>query len=96
MYGFILQAHPIRGESHNQRNTTGEVATAVAFSPSARDEHRSGLDRTGSGLKPILAGSGLYRTAIFFKIGGSGLDQTEKICCFDVIILTTSKMLVVM
>ena len=35
--------------------------------------------RTGSGLKPILAGSGLDRTAIFFKIGESGLDRTEKI-----------------
>jgi len=44
-----------------------------------RDEHGSGLDRTGSGLKPILAESGLSRTAIVFKIGGSGLDRTEKI-----------------
>ena len=25
--GFILHAHPVRSESHNQRNTTGEVAT---------------------------------------------------------------------
>jgi len=25
--GVILAAHPVRGESHNQRNTTGEVAT---------------------------------------------------------------------
>jgi len=44
-----------------------------------RDEHGSGLDRTGLGLKPIMTGSGLDRTAIFFKIGGSGLDRTEKI-----------------
>ena len=28
MYGAILHAHPVRGESHNQRNTTGEVATS--------------------------------------------------------------------
>ena len=28
-YGVILHAHPVRGESHNQRNTTGEVATAA-------------------------------------------------------------------
>jgi len=34
-----------------------------------RDEHGSGLDRTGSGLNQILAGSGLDRTAIFLKIG---------------------------
>jgi len=40
-----------------------------------RDDHGSGLDLTGSGLKPILAGSELERTAFFFKIGGSGLDQ---------------------
>jgi len=26
-YIFVLRAHPVRGESHNQRNTTGEVAT---------------------------------------------------------------------
>jgi len=30
MYGFVLHAHPVRGESHNQRNTTGEVATIDA------------------------------------------------------------------
>ena len=46
----------------------------------SRDEH--GLDRTGLGLKPILSGSGLDRTAIFLKIGGSGLDRTKKIFDF--------------
>jgi len=35
----------------------------------SRDEHGSGLDRTGSGLKPILAGSGPDRTEkIFFVL----------------------------
>jgi len=29
MYGVVLHAHPVRGESHNQRNTTGEVATVT-------------------------------------------------------------------
>jgi len=29
--GVILHAHPVRGESHNQRNAIGEIAT-VAFS----------------------------------------------------------------
>jgi len=28
-YIFVLRAHPVRGESHNQRNITGEVATEV-------------------------------------------------------------------
>ena len=27
IYGFVLRAHPVRGESRIQRNTTGEVAT---------------------------------------------------------------------
>jgi len=27
MNGVLLHAHPVRGESHNQRSTTGEVAT---------------------------------------------------------------------
>jgi len=27
VYSFVLRAHPVRGESHNQRNATGEVAT---------------------------------------------------------------------
>jgi len=26
---FVLCAHPVRGESHNQRNATGEVATVL-------------------------------------------------------------------
>ena len=29
MYDVVLHAHPVRGESHNQRNTTGEVATIL-------------------------------------------------------------------
>ena len=29
-YIFVLRAHPVRGETHNQRNTTGEVATVWA------------------------------------------------------------------
>jgi len=28
--GVVLHAHPVRGESHNQRSTTGEVATLQA------------------------------------------------------------------
>jgi len=30
--GFVLRAHPVRGESRIQRNTTGEVATVEAAS----------------------------------------------------------------
>jgi len=38
-YGVILHAHPIRGESHNQRNTTAEVATTSP--PFYNEPHRS-------------------------------------------------------
>jgi len=27
MHGVVLHAHPVRGDLHNERNTTGEVAT---------------------------------------------------------------------
>jgi len=33
--GFNLHAHPVRGESYNQRNTTGEVATIAVLLTSA-------------------------------------------------------------
>ena len=39
MYGVVLHAHPVRGESHNQRNTTGEVATTSP--PFYNELHRS-------------------------------------------------------
>ena len=29
--GVILHAHPVRGESYNQRNATGEIATNASF-----------------------------------------------------------------
>ena len=32
IYSFVLRAHPVRGASHNQRNTTGEVATVTKYS----------------------------------------------------------------
>ena len=37
--GVILHAHPVRGESHNQRNATGEVATTSP--PFYNEPHRS-------------------------------------------------------
>jgi len=39
MYRVVLQAHPVRGESHNQRNTTAEVATTSP--PFYNEPHRS-------------------------------------------------------
>jgi len=38
-YGVVLHAHPVCGESHNQRNTTREVATTSP--PFYNDPHRS-------------------------------------------------------
>jgi len=37
--GVILHAHPVRGEPHNQRNTTGEAATTSP--PFYNEPHRS-------------------------------------------------------
>ena len=47
-----------------------------------RDEHGSGLDRTGSGLKPILAGSELDRTAIFSKLANQDWIGLRKFLLF--------------
>jgi len=80
-FGSTIQIHLVNIQSDNE--------VRAIFHTHGGNEH-------GSGLKPILAGSGLDQTAIFLKIGGSGLDRTEKIWCFVVIILTTSSMLVIM
>jgi len=47
----------IFGDSDSTRVTLRKMVTRLQSR--FRDEHGSGLDRTGSGLKPILAGSGL-------------------------------------
>jgi len=39
IHGVVLHAHPVRGESHNQRYTTEEVATTSP--PFYNDPHRS-------------------------------------------------------
>ena len=37
--GVILHAHPVRGESHNQRNATGDVATLCHIETSKIQEY---------------------------------------------------------
>jgi len=39
IYIVVLRSHPVRGESHNQRNATGEVATTSP--PFYNESHRS-------------------------------------------------------
>jgi len=41
MYGAVLHAHPVRGESHNQSNTTGEVATLLNTFTQLMDARKS-------------------------------------------------------
>ena len=55
--GVILHAHPVRGESHNQRNTTGEVATVssvfdVAYVVSSVKVVSVGVGRGGGATGP--------------------------------------------
>jgi len=38
--GVILRAHPVRGESHIQRNATGEDATVRTKHPPAKSSSR--------------------------------------------------------
>ena len=53
----------------------------------SRDEH-------GSGLKPIFAGSGLDRTAIFSQLADQDWIGLRKLLLFYVIILKIPKILV--
>jgi len=50
-----------RGASRGQKFS----ARDISMPDISLYEHGTGLDRTGSGLKPILAGSRLDRTAFF-------------------------------
>ena len=43
--GVILHAHPVRGESHNQRNTTGEVATISRHLSQRKEDYLSSLNQ---------------------------------------------------
>jgi len=87
IFSIILQALLVRKSGlYEEGRLEGlpglQIGMTMECSQECRDEHGSGLDRAGSGLKPILARSGLDRTAIIFTIGGSGLDRTEKIIVF--------------
>jgi len=67
-YIFVLRAHPFRGESHNQRNATGEVATAPEVS----------LDRIRIGYSAgylRFFWIGIRFGYLFLKKIGSGQDQ---------------------
>jgi len=78
-----LSFPPAKQRSHflgrlpaNSRTPLREASTFTVFPNGfGNTDHRWG--RTG--LKPILTESGLDRTAIFFRIGGWGLDRTTKI-----------------
>jgi len=80
--GQKIQTPYTSGAAHQPAEDSCFELETWPSSPPSRDEHGSGLDRTGSGLTPILAGSGLDRTAILLKIGESGLDRTEKFFVF--------------
>jgi len=54
MYGVVLHAHPVRGESHNQRNTTGEVATRTLPQESEEAPQELQLELTAPRIDPVL------------------------------------------
>jgi len=49
IYGVVLHAHPVRGQSRIQRNTTGEVATMILNnSVNVRLFYQKHVERNGS------------------------------------------------
>jgi len=63
MYGVVLHAHPVRGEPHNQRNTTGEVATTSP--PSYNELHRSHVLCVKAELRTTFTSWSQYRFVAF-------------------------------
>jgi len=59
IYIFVLRAHPVRGESHNQRNAAGEVATVP---------HIKTLYNSCHGQCSKLHCSGFISTAALIKV----------------------------
>jgi len=50
--GIVLHAHPVRGESHNQRNTTGEVAKVAISANYSLAVNSTGSDQLTSVNQP--------------------------------------------
>ena len=57
-YGVVLHAHSIRGESHNQRNTTGEVATPLHLQ--ITNKHNQEKKPYEDEQKPLMAAFTLF------------------------------------
>ena len=62
--GVILHAHPVRGESHNHRNTSGEVATG----PGPGKTNQNGQNAT-SLITSLTKNPKTLTTNFFFHCG---------------------------
>jgi len=86
MYGVVLHAHPIRGESHNQRNTTGEVATVARFYWSlwTRSQTFAALVLSQSFPNGALVPLGGHGTVLWVHVQrpSRGHEQTPKLGIF--------------
>ena len=54
IYIFVLRTHPVRGEAHNQRNATGEVATVEQFVLKFRNLPLQANERTRANRKQLI------------------------------------------
>jgi len=67
IYGVVLHAHPVRGESHNQRKTTGGVATHKMSHVCVQQLHNVRLNGYYPGFSQLFPGNSLKLSLKFPK-----------------------------
>jgi len=70
--GVILHAHPVRGESHIQRNANGEIATT--FPPFYNEPHQSHV----LFMKAVLGMTSISWSQHHFVVTGKPEQQVRK------------------
>jgi len=71
IYIFVLRAHPVRGESHNQHNTPGDVATLPRMSEIWKKIE----------LTVVIYPKCFHGVLTFIKIDGPTCLLSKNICC---------------
>jgi len=82
IYVIVLRAHPVRGESHNQRKTTGEVATPLYMRRGIRAYFRSECCAGGESMTASSVNCSLHqltsRAVPLFQVFGMARRRFQR------------------
>ena len=80
--GVVLRAHPVRGESHIQRNANREVATAYsAWAPTGRDERLALFKKHPTRKLNASQGRGVTRLETSLALPSANLRSWQHMYC---------------